>query len=158
MFTFKNIREELYHVNTFVKNSNCVMKLFRSPTLYNELSFDLFTFASNANNNLQKKDIEYFKENALKKYHTIRMIHVFEYNCLIRVLKDPNFQLQGMTIDYEKKRLYFDSFEIALRSIFELYKRLVLIIPDLRYGLNQYIENFGFVSMNYTAINALIES
>lgn len=158
VFRFKNIRDELYKVNTLVKSPGYIMNLFRPATLYNELSFDLFTFTSNANNNLHKNDLDYFKDMISKKYHTIRMVHIFELNCLVKVLSRNGFKIDGMNVDYQKKRLYFESFETVIKCIYEIYKQLIILIPELRYGVNKYIEDFGFVSMNYTAIVALIES
>jgi hypothetical protein len=159
MFSFPQIREELYKVHTFTKSSDYVITRYRKASIYNELSYDLFSFAKKFNNNsIRKDDMAYFESMNRMKYHSIRMVHVFEYNCLLHVLEDPLFDAQGMTIDYEKKRLYFDSFEIVIKSILEIYKHLVKKIPDTIYGVRQIIQDLQFISTNYTAILALIES
>lgn len=156
MFTFQPIREELYNIKTFSKNSDYVIKVFRSASSYNELSYDLFTFAKNANNKTHI-DLEYFIKMNGWKYHTIRMVNVYEYECLLNILKESSFELQGMTIDYIFKRLYFDSFEISIKCLYEIYKKIGEI-PGLIYSVKNYIEDFQFLYMNYTAILALIAS
>lgn len=156
MFTFQGMRDELYNIRTCV-NSTYMIRFFRSSSSYNELGYELFTFARCANEGVSSIDTDYFFKMHNKKYHTIRMINVYEYHCLLNVLNDENFNIQGMTIDYEKKRLYFDSFEIAIRSLYEIYKKLGEI-DGIIYSVRGYIEDFQFLYTNYTAILALIGS